>query len=109
MNRLDRLFGIMTLLQSKKYVPAQQFGISLRTVYRDIRALDEQGIPLSYHPNKGYFLVQGYFLPPVAFTAQEANTLLLLNSLVLALTDKSIQAQYATLLQKVKTVLRTSQ
>jgi predicted DNA-binding transcriptional regulator YafY len=46
MNRIDRLFGILTLLQSKKYVPAEKiaerFGISIRTVYRDIKALGEQ-------------------------------------------------------------------
>ena len=63
MNRIDRLFGITTLLQSKKHVSAEQlaeqFGISVRTVYRDIRALGEQGIPISFEQNRGYFLVQG--------------------------------------------------
>jgi len=113
MNRIDRLFGITTLLQSRKYVPAEkiaeQFEISLRTVYRDIRALGEQGIPISYEQHKGYFLADGYFLRPVAFTSQEANTLLLLDSLVNSLADKSIQAHYAAILQKVTAVLREPQ
>ena len=57
MNRIDRLFGMLTLLQSKKYVPAEKiaekFKISLRTVYRDIRALNESGVPVSLEQYKG--------------------------------------------------------
>jgi predicted DNA-binding transcriptional regulator YafY len=110
MNRIDRLFGITTLLQSKKHVPAEtiaeHFGISVRTVYRDIKALGEQGIPISFEQNRGYYLVQGYFLPPVSFTPDEANALVLLETLADALADSSIQGHYATALHKVKAVLR---
>lgn len=110
MNRIDRLFGITTLLQAQRYVPAEriaaQFGISVRTVYRDIKALGEQGIPVSFEAQRGYFLVQGYFLPPVAFTAAEASALLLLETLSAALADQSIRPQVAAALQKVKAVLR---
>lgn len=113
MNRIDRLFGITTLLQAKKHVPAEQlaaqFGISVRTVYRDIKALSEQGIPISFEQHKGYFLVQGYFLPPVSFTAEEANALLLLETIGATLADKSIQAHYGAALAKVKAVLRTTE
>ena len=110
MNRIDRLFGITTLLQSKKYVAAEriadQFDISIRTVYRDIKALTEQGIPISFEQNRGYFLVQGYFLPPVSFTPEEANALLLMEKIIARYADKSIQAHYSTALNKVKAVLR---
>ncbi|MEO5893460.1 MAG: YafY family protein [Ferruginibacter sp.] len=113
MNRIDRLFGILTLLQSKKFVPAEKiaekFSISVRTVYRDIKALIEQGIPVSFEASRGYFIVQGYFLPPVAFNSDEANALLLMESVVYAFTDKSIQIQYSNALNKVKAVLRHSQ
>src|SRR5689334_4227563 len=99
MNRVDRLLGILTLLQSKKYVPAEKiadkFRISIRTVYRDIRAMCEQGIPVSFEQQRGYFLVQGYFLPPVAFTSEEANALLLMESLVYGFTDRSIHKHYS--------------
>src|ERR1700761_6134352 len=98
MNRIDRLFGITTMLQSKKYVPAEKiadkFGISVRTVYRDIKALCEQGLPVSFEQGRGYFIVQGYFLPPVAFSQEEANALLLMEMIVSAFADKSIQAHY---------------
>ena len=112
MNRIDRLFGLVTLLQAKKYVPAEQlaahFGISVRTVYRDIRALDEQGILVSFEVGRGYFLVPGYFLPPVSFTPEEASALLLLETLGATLADRSIQPLVTAALQKVRAVLRPS-
>ena len=95
MNRIDRLLGILILLQSKKFVQAEKiaerFHISVRTVYRDIKALVELGIPVSFETQKGYFVVQGYFLPPVSFSGEEANALLLSESLVYGFADKSIQ------------------
>ncbi len=113
MNRIDRLFGMATLLQSRKYVTTEQlaekFSISVRTVYRDVKALGEQGIPVSYEPNRGYFLVQGYFLPPVSFSPEEANTLLLLEKLIYGLADKSIMTHYTNVLHKVKAVLRNAE
>ena len=113
MNRIDRLFGMLTLLQTKKFVTAEniaeKFGISIRTVYRDIKALGEQGIPISFEPHKGYFVVQGYFLPPVSFSSEEANALLLMEALVYGFADKSIQTHYSSALNKVKAVLRTPQ
>jgi len=113
MNRIDRLFGISTLLQSKKYISADQiaerFDISLRTVYRDIKALQEQGLPIGFEQNKGYFLVQGYFLPPVTFNSDEANALLLVESLVKGFADYSIRTHYAAALTKVKAVLKSGE
>lgn len=109
MNRIDRLFGILVLLQSRKYVSgeaiAEKFGISIRTVYRDVKALGEQGIPVSFEPARGYYIVQGYFLPPVSFTSDEANALLLTESLVRGFADRSIQQHYFTALSKVRAIL----
>ena len=113
MNRIDRLFGILTLLQSKKFVSAEsiaeRFGISVRTVYRDVKALGEGGIPVSFETGKGYFIVQGYFLPPVSFSSEEANALLLMETMVKGFADKSIHTHYSSALQKIKAVLRSSQ
>src|SRR6187402_1882180 len=104
MNRIDRLLGILTVLQSKKYVPAEKladkFHISVRTVYRDVKALGELGIPVSFEANRGYFIVNGYFLPPVSFTTEEANALLLMEAITTRFGDKSIQKHYATALNK---------
>lgn len=113
MNRIDRLFGILILLQSKKYTAADKianhFKISVRTVYRDIKALIEQGVPIGFEQPKGYFIVQGYFLPPVSFTSEEANALLIMERLVSRFADKSIFNNYTTALNKVKAVLKHSQ
>ncbi|WP_317897394.1 helix-turn-helix transcriptional regulator [Aurantibacillus circumpalustris] len=113
MNRIDRLFGILTLLQSKKYVQAEtiasKFNISIRTVYRDIKALCEQGVPVSFEQTKGYFIVNGYFLPPISFNSDEANALLLIESIVYGFSDKSIKKNYSSALNKIKAVLNKTQ
>lgn len=113
MNRIDRLFGISTVLQSRRFTTAEQlskhFNISLRTVYRDLRSLNEQGIPICFEPNKGYYLINGYFLSPVSFSLEEANALILVEHLLNAFSDKSIQNQYQSALLKVKAVLKPIQ
>ncbi len=110
MNRIDRLFGILTILQSKKFVSASylsdKFEISVRTVYRDIRALEELGIPVSFEQPKGYFIVQGYFLPPLSFTIAETNALILMASLSEKYADKSINKNCQNALTKLRAVLR---
>jgi predicted DNA-binding transcriptional regulator YafY len=113
MNRIERLLGIVTLLQTKKFIQteaiAAKYNISVRTVYRDVKALCEQGVPVSFEPGKGYFIVQGFFLPPVSFTTEEAAALLLMETMVHGFTDKSISRHYSKALNKIKSVLRSSQ
>lgn len=113
MNRIDRLMGIVTALQSKKYLSAEQiaehFGISVRTVFRDLRAMGEIGVPIGFEAGKGYYITDGYFLPPVSLTMEEANTLALLEPLVERFADKSVQQHFATALSKIKMVLGNTQ
>nr|WP_294896449.1 YafY family protein [uncultured Pedobacter sp.] len=101
------------MLQSNRFTAAEKisekFGISLRTVYRDLKSLNEQGIPICFSPQKGYYLVNGYFLPPISFNLEEANALILVEHLLNAFSDKSIQNQYQSALEKVKSVLKPSQ
>ncbi len=77
MNRIDRLTAILIQLQSKKIVKAEEianrFEISLRTVYRDVKALMEAGVPIGSEAGTGYFIVDGYHLPPVMFSQDEAS------------------------------------
>ncbi|MBL0385129.1 YafY family transcriptional regulator [Tumebacillus sp. ITR2] len=81
MNKTDRLLAIVLELQSREVVRAEdlatQFEISVRTIYRDIQALSEAGVPILGAPGTGYSLMDGYFLPPVSFTVEEAVTLLI--------------------------------
>lgn len=110
MNRVDRLMGILTFLQAHKYVMAERiatkFEISIRTVYRDMKALNEIGIPVSFENNKGYFIVQGYFLPPVSLTTHEANALILVNALANRFTDHATAKNSDNAIQKIRAVLR---
>jgi predicted DNA-binding transcriptional regulator YafY len=81
MNRIDRLFAILLLLQHKSRVRAQDlaatFEVSKRTIYRDITALYESGIPIISLPGEGYELMEGFYLPPLVFTDHEASALFL--------------------------------
>lgn len=113
MNRIDRLTAILIHLQSKRVVKAEEiakrFSMSLRTVYRDVKALMEAGIPIGSEPGKGYFIVEGYHLPPVMFTQDEASSMLLAGKLVEKLTDNSVRLSFDSALHKVKAVLSASE
>lgn len=113
MNRIDRIAAILIQLQSKKIVKAQdiadRFGISLRTVYRDIHTLDEAGVPVIGEAGIGYSIGEGYRLPPVMFTTEEARTFLTAEKLLEKLTDKKTFATYQSALFKIKAVLRSSE
>jgi predicted DNA-binding transcriptional regulator YafY len=77
MNRIDRLAAILIQLQSRPLVKAkdiaEKFSISLRTVYRDVKALEEAGVPVIGEAGTGYRLMEGYKLPPVMFNMDEAT------------------------------------
>lgn len=81
MNRIDRLFSILLTLQHKRRVRAQdlakQFEISKRTIYRDMSALNQMGIPIVALPGEGFELVEGYYIPPLMFTENETIALIL--------------------------------
>ncbi len=113
MNRIDRLTAILIQLQSQKIVRAEEiadrFEISTRTVYRDVKALMEAGVPIGSEAGLGYFIVDGYHLPPVMFTQDEAGALLLAGKLVEKMTDKSIRQAYTSALHKIKSVLHSEE
>lgn len=110
MNRIDRVSAILTQLQSKRVVKAQEiadrFNISLRTVYRDIKALDEAGVPVSGEAGLGYSIMEGYRLPPVMFTKEEATSFVTAGKIVDKLTDNATRSNYEVALVKIKAVLR---
>jgi predicted DNA-binding transcriptional regulator YafY len=81
MNRTDRLLAIILELQARGRQRAEDlaatFEVGKRTIYRDIQALCEAGVPVISTPGQGYSLLEGYFLPPLRFTPDEALILLL--------------------------------
>lgn len=113
MNRIDRLVAILIQLQSKRLVKAQEiadkFSISLRTVYRDVKALDEAGVPVIGEGGVGYRLMEGYRLPPVMFNEDEATALLTGAKLMESMSDQTSSNHYTTALDKIKSVLRLAE
>jgi predicted DNA-binding transcriptional regulator YafY len=86
---------------------ADRFNISLRTVYRDVKALDESGVPVIGEAGSGYTIMEGYRLPPVMFTQEEASALLLGAKLAEQFTDGSVKRHFHAALFKIKAVLRS--
>ena len=110
--RLSRLAAILVILQSKRIITAAEiagkFNISVRTVYRDIRALEQAGIPISVEDRKGYTLMEGFSLPPIMFTEEEANAFITIEKIIAAHSDKSLIENYEKAITKIKAVLQYS-
>ncbi|WP_367388136.1 helix-turn-helix transcriptional regulator [Lewinella sp. LCG006] len=108
--RLSRLTSILTQLQTKRLLTAtnlaEKFNVSIRTIYRDIRALEKAGVPIITEDGKGYTLMDGYKIPPVMFTERQANALILAEQLVLKNKDTSFIKDYSEAIDKIKAVLR---
>ena len=109
MNRTDRLVAMVLHLQGRRVVRASElakhFEVTERTVYRDISALGEAGVPITGEAGVGYALMKGYQLPPVMFTAEEASALFVGGELVKQFTDASLQGPMASALDKLRAVL----
>jgi predicted DNA-binding transcriptional regulator YafY len=107
--RLSRLTAILTQLQTKRLLTApelaRKFSVSLRTIYRDIKALEQAGVPVFTEEGKGYRLMEGYKIPPVMFTESQANALILAEQLVLKNKDTSFIKDYLEAIDKIKAVL----
>lgn len=113
MNRLTRITAILTQLQSKKNLTAKEiakrFEVSSRTIYRDIKTLQDAGVPISFENGIGYFIVDGYNLPPIALTQEEANTLIILEKLIKKQGDKSVHKNFNSFIIKIKATLKNFQ
>lgn len=110
--RFDRIVAILIQLQSKKIVKAQElaqrFEVSLRTIYRDIRTLEASGVPIYSEAGIGYSLLEGYRLPPVMFTREEASSFIAAEKLMQKFTDQELGKHYASAAFKLKAVLQSS-
>lgn len=113
MNRTDRLMAIVLHLQGRRVVRAEElaerFAVSVRTIYRDVAALGEAGVPIAGEAGVGYSMVRGYHLPPVMLAADEAAALFLGGQLVRELTDASLRAPSESALDKLRAVLPPEQ
>lgn len=109
MERITRLASILIQLQTKPVVKAQEIAdqhqISLRTVYRDIRVLEEAGIPIYSEAGVGYSLVNGYKLPPISFTQEEATAFVTAEKIIAQHDNLTTTQDFQSGLNKIKAVL----
>jgi predicted DNA-binding transcriptional regulator YafY len=109
MNRIDRLFAMLLALQSNRRIRSQdladKFEVSKRTIYRDILALSEGGVPVVSLPGEGYELMDGYYIPPLNFTETEAVALILGTQLLKQQAAGSVTAGAEQALEKINTAL----
>lgn len=112
-SRFSRLNAILLKLQSRPLVSVQQlakqFGVSRRTIYRDIAALEESGVPIVSLDRKGFSLMEGYNVPPVMFTKSEANAMVIAEKIIARSNDQSLITEFSKAVEKVKAVLNHSQ
>jgi predicted DNA-binding transcriptional regulator YafY len=109
MKRLTRLSAILLQLQTKKVVSsadlAEKFEVSVRTIYRDIRVLEQIGVPIASREGKGYTLAEGYKIPPIMFSEEEASALITAAQLLKLNKDSSLISAFEQAVDKVKAVL----
>ena len=110
MNRFDRMTALLIQLQARRVVRgpdlAARYGVSLRTIYRDLRTLELAGVPVCGEAGVGYSLADGYRLPPVMFTREEATALLTADKLAAQLTDAATAQRSQAAMDKLRAVLR---
>lgn len=108
--RFDRILAIYMHLQAKPVVTAaalaEKYEVSLRTIYRDIRSLMQAGIPIYGEAGNGYSLVDGYKMPPLQFSREEALSFVAAEKLVEKYTDRNLAHHFTTAMLKMKAILR---
>jgi len=109
MNKTDRMLAIILELQRNRMLRAEdladRFETSVRTIYRDVQALSEAGVPIIGAPGTGYSLMEGYFLPPISFTVEEAVTLLIGTDFIEQRFDQDYEVQAQNSRKKIEAVL----
>ena len=109
MRRADRLFQIVLLLQSRRVLTAKklagQLEVSERTIYRDVRDLILSGVPINGEAGVGYALPRRFELPPLMFTPDELQALVLGTRVVESWADPALGRAAASALAKVEAVL----
>ncbi|RLM24476.1 DNA-binding protein [Brenneria alni] len=110
MSRAQRLLDLLQILRGHRFPVtgsslASELNISLRTLYRDIRTLQEQGAVIDGEPGLGYVLRPGYVIPPLMFSREEIEALVLGMRWVADRGDVSLQAAAKSALTKISAVI----
>jgi predicted DNA-binding transcriptional regulator YafY len=110
MSRAERLLGLMQVLRRHRRpvsgaALARELGISIRTLYRDIASLQAQGAHIDGEPGMGYVLKPGFMLPPLMFSEEEIEALVLGSRWVADRGDSELAEAARNVLAKIGAVL----
>jgi predicted DNA-binding transcriptional regulator YafY len=109
MNRIDRLTGTILLLQTRRGVTvsylAEHWEVSERTVFRDLAALGEMGLPIGEAEGGGYRLAGNFSLPPLLVDEEEAAALALAAAAIEEIADVAVRRALRSALTKIQAVL----
>ncbi|MEO0332614.1 MAG: YafY family protein, partial [Bacteroidota bacterium] len=101
-----------TILKSKRITTggelAKKFDVSLRTIYRDIKKLEESGVPIITIEGRGYSIMDGYSVAPIMFDEAEVNALITAEQLIAKTNDDSLIKHFKQTLQKIKSVFKST-
>lgn len=110
MTRSARLLKLLQVLRHYRrpvsgQTLASELGVSIRTLYRDIATLQAQGAMIEGEPGVGYFMKPGFLLPPLMFSHEELDALVLGMRLVAAHGDRTLAGSALSSLSKISAVL----
>ena len=110
MRRSDRLFDIIQRLRTARgpttaAALAEELEVTVRTVYRDVATLQARRVPIEGAPGIGYMLRRGFDLPPLMFTTEEIEAIVVGARLVARTGDPSLHDAAESVLSKVTVVL----
>src|SRR5437879_5553550 len=110
MRRADRLFDIIQNLRTALHpvtaaALAEKLEVTIRTIYRDIAALQGSRVPIEGAPGLGYVLRRGFDLPPLMFTTEEADAIAVGARLVRRLRDPKLLEAAESVLAKLSAVV----
>lgn len=110
MSRAERLLLLLQVLRRYRrpvsgQVLADQIGVSIRTLYRDIASLQAQGATIEGEPGIGYVMKPGFMLPPIMFRSEELDALVLGMRWVADRCDETLSAGALSTLAKIAAVL----
>ncbi len=112
MNSNERRLKILYMLQSGKKVTSRtlmdRFGISKRTVFRDIRVIQDLGVPLTHYPDMGYGVLRDGMIPAIMFTFRELSVIMMGLSFVRSQVDQEMVRDAENVALKIRSSVPSS-
>lgn len=104
--RFERILELYFVLQSRSVVRIEElekrFGITKRTIYRDLKALDAVGVPVMNNEGKGFSIMEGFRIQPSRFTQEEVLSLMVAEKIMQQHETQVVKRHFESALMKVR-------